>query len=69
MGFPILSPQNWMTLIQLLPKTLLKVICDDESFNLAAYSLKDDQRTKFPLYKEASRILSYVPEVPQGGHT
>lgn len=34
------------TLIQLLPKILLKVICDDGSFNLGVYSLKDDPRTK-----------------------
>lgn len=34
------------SLIQLLPKILLKVICDDGSFPLRAQSLKDDQRTK-----------------------
>lgn len=68
MGFPMLLPQNWMALVQLLPKTLLEVICDDESFNLAAYGLKDDQRTKFPLYKEAAPIVSSVHEVPWGAH-
>lgn len=52
------------TLIQLLPKTLLKVICDDESFNLGACSLKDDQRTKFHFYQETSPILSDVNGIP-----
>lgn len=51
-------------LIQLLAKILLKIICDDESLNLGACSLKDDQRTKFHFYKKTSPILSYVNGVP-----